>query len=122
MEGAHTFLLTSIFTPTPPHTPPRATCRNADPGAKLVADGAGAVTRENRLLSWAGEIEAHMMAARQELRRARMELAAAHEVRGCGGGRGKGAGVGVWVCRGRGGGGCMGSGSFYATQFAVRVQ
>eukprot|EP00887_Chlorella_sp_A99_P007942 scaffold12.g7942.t1 len=50
-----------------------------DPGAKVVADGAAPVTRESRLLSWASEIEAQMSSQRQELRRVRMELAAAQE-------------------------------------------
>lgn len=49
------------------------------PGAKLVADGAVPVTRENRLLAWATEIEVQMASHKQELRRARMELAAAQE-------------------------------------------
>lgn len=49
------------------------------PGAKLVADGGQPVTRENRLLSWAGEMEAQLVSQRQDLRRAHMELAAARE-------------------------------------------
>ena len=52
---------------------------HCSPGAKLVADGGAAVTRENRLLSWASEIEAQLTSQRQELRRARMELTAAQE-------------------------------------------
>lgn len=47
----------------------------------MVADGQQPVTRENRLLSWASEIEVQMASQRQELRRARMELAAAQDVR-----------------------------------------
>lgn len=42
-------------------------------------------TREGRLLSWAGEIEAQVASQRSELRRARMELVAAQEVRAGGG-------------------------------------
>lgn len=49
------------------------------PGAKLVADGGQPVTREHRLLSWAGEMEAQLVSQRQDLRRAHMELAAARE-------------------------------------------
>lgn len=52
---------------------------NGDPGSKVVADGAAPVTRENRLLSWAAEVEAQMAAQRGDLRRARMELVAAQE-------------------------------------------
>lgn len=44
-----------------------------------MADGGKALTREQRLLSWANEVEAQMVGARQELRRARMELAAVQE-------------------------------------------
>ena len=54
--------------------------RGGDPGAKVVADGAKPVTRENRLLSWATEVEAQLVAQRQELRRSRVELMAAQEV------------------------------------------
>ncbi|KAL6780976.1 hypothetical protein ACKKBG_A09260 [Auxenochlorella protothecoides x Auxenochlorella symbiontica] len=50
-----------------------------EPGAQLVADGAKPLTREQRLLSWATEMEASMVGQRQELRRARMELVAAQE-------------------------------------------
>ncbi len=56
-------------------------CRGADPGAKLVADGAKPVTREHRLLSWASEMEAQLVSQKQDLRRSRMELVAAQEVR-----------------------------------------
>ena len=55
----------------------------------MVADGGQAVTREGRLLSWASEVEAQLMTQRQDLRRARVELAAAQEVR-AGGGAGRG--------------------------------
>lgn len=61
--------------PTPPHR------RGGDPGAKVVADSGKPVTRENRLLSWAGEMEAQLVSQRQDLRRARMELASAQQVR-----------------------------------------
>ncbi|GAB4813201.1 hypothetical protein N2152v2_000247 [Parachlorella kessleri] len=50
-----------------------------DPGAKVVSDGGPPATREGRLLSWAGEIEAQVATQRVELRRARMELVAAQE-------------------------------------------
>lgn len=49
------------------------------PGAQVVAGGAAPVTRENRLLSWASEVEAQIASQRQELRRVRMELVAAQE-------------------------------------------
>ena len=49
------------------------------PGAQVVAAGSAPVTRENRLLSWATELEAQVASQRQELRRARMELVAAQE-------------------------------------------
>ncbi len=61
-----------------------ACCRGGDPGAKVVSDGGPPTTREGRLLSWAGEIEAQVATQRVELRRARMELVAAQEVRGSG--------------------------------------
>ena len=48
----------------------------------MVSDGGPPATREGRLLSWAGEIEAQVATQRVELRRARMELVAAQEVRG----------------------------------------
>ncbi|KAK9802867.1 hypothetical protein WJX72_002038 [[Myrmecia] bisecta] len=48
------------------------------PGAAVVAGG-HASTRENRLLTWANEIEALVASQRGELRRSRMELAAAQE-------------------------------------------
>lgn len=54
-------------------------CRVGAPGAKLVADGSKPMTKEQRLLSWATEMETTMLAQRQELRRARMELVAAQE-------------------------------------------
>jgi len=54
-------------------------CRSGSPGAQVVAAGMAPVTRENRLLSWASEIEAQLSSQRQELRRARMELVAAQE-------------------------------------------
>ena len=47
----------------------------------MVSDGGPPATREGRLLSWAGEIEAQVATQRVELRRARMELVAAQEVR-----------------------------------------
>ena len=56
-------------------------CRGGAPGAKLVADGGEPVTRENRLLSWASEMEAQLVSQRQDLRRAHMELAASREAR-----------------------------------------
>jgi hypothetical protein len=56
-------------------------CRGGDPGAKVVSDGGPPTTREGRLLSWAGEIEAQVSAQKAELRRARMELVSAQEVR-----------------------------------------
>lgn len=49
------------------------------PGAQVVSPGAAPVTRENRLLAWANEIEAQVSTQRQELRRVRMELVAAQE-------------------------------------------
>jgi hypothetical protein len=55
----------------------------ADPGAKMVADGGQPITRENRLLSWASEMEAQLVSQKQDLRRSRMELASAQEVDGC---------------------------------------
>jgi len=63
-----------------------------------VADGGKPVTRENRLLSWASEMEAQLTTQRQDLRRAHMELAAAREV-----------GVRVWVlgCWWFGAGACV---------------
>lgn len=54
-------------------------CRGGNPGAQVVSAGLAPVTRENRLLSWASEIEAQLSTQRQELRRARMELVAAQE-------------------------------------------
>ncbi|KAL4858279.1 Phosphoglucan [Chlorella vulgaris] len=51
----------------------------ADPGAKMVADGGQPITRENRLLSWASEMEAQLVSQKQDLRRSRMELASAQE-------------------------------------------
>ena len=60
---------------------PRLARRGGDPGAKVVSDGGPPTTREGRLLSWAGEIEAQMSSQRAELRRTRMELVAAQEVR-----------------------------------------
>ena len=54
-----------------------------------MADGAKPVTRENRLLTWATEVEAQLVAQRQELRRSRVELMAAQEVRAGAGGRGR---------------------------------
>ena len=55
--------------------------RGGDPGAKVIADAGVPATRENRLLSWASEMEAQLVSQRQDLRRARMELAAAQQVR-----------------------------------------
>lgn len=50
-----------------------------DPGAQVVSDGGPPTTREGRLLSWAGEVDAQLNAQRSELRRARMELVASQE-------------------------------------------
>jgi hypothetical protein len=49
------------------------------PGSAVVVRGGPPATREARLLDWASEIEASLGAQRQELRRARLELAAAQE-------------------------------------------
>lgn len=49
------------------------------PGSQVVPANSPPVTRENRLLSWATEIEAQVSTQRQELRRVRMELVAAQE-------------------------------------------
>ena len=46
----------------------------------MVANGQSA-TREGRLLSWADEISALVATQRDDLRRSRMELVAAQEVR-----------------------------------------
>ena len=54
-------------------------CRYGQPGAAVVADGQEG-TREKRLLSWADEIAALVSAQRDDLRRSRMELAAAQQV------------------------------------------
>lgn len=53
--------------------------RLGGPGTKLVADGSKPMTKEQRLLSWATEMETALLGQRQELRRARMELVAAQE-------------------------------------------
>lgn len=37
-----------------------ACCRGGDPGAQVVADAGLPATREHRLLSWAGEMEAQV--------------------------------------------------------------
>jgi len=49
------------------------------PGSQVIPANSAPVTRENRLLSWATEIEAQVSTQRQELRRVRMELIAAQE-------------------------------------------
>jgi hypothetical protein len=54
--------------------------REGQPGAMVMVNGQKS-TRENKLLSWASEIEALVAVQRDDLRRARMELAAAGEVR-----------------------------------------
>lgn len=53
--------------------------RYGNPGAQVASDGAPPVTRENRLLAWASDIETQLTVQRQELRRARMELVAAQD-------------------------------------------
>lgn len=55
-------------------------CREGQPGAAVVAGGRSS-TRENRLLSWAEEIESIVAVQRTEMRQTRMELAGAQEVR-----------------------------------------
>lgn len=47
-----------------------------------MADGGPAVRRADRLPAWAGELHAQLSAQRQELRRAKLELAGSQEVRG----------------------------------------
>lgn len=53
--------------------------RYGNPGAQVSSPGLKPVTRENRLLAWASELELTMDRQRQELRRVRMELASAQE-------------------------------------------
>ena len=48
-----------------------------------MVSGGLAKTREARLLSWADEIATLVSVQREELRRSRMELVAAQEVRSC---------------------------------------
>ena len=54
--------------------------RQSGAGSAVVANGLEA-TREGRLLSWADEIAVLVATQRDDLRRSRMELVAAQEVR-----------------------------------------
>ena len=60
--------------------PPMSPARHSGAGSAVVANGEQG-TREGRLLSWADEISALVATQRDDLRRSRMELVAAQEVR-----------------------------------------
>ncbi len=58
----------------------RGLCRHSGAGSAVLANGQEG-TREGRLLSWADEMVALVATQRDDLRRSRMELVAAQEVR-----------------------------------------